>query len=275
MTEPEVSIICTIRDGAAVVDRMINSVLNQTFESFELLIVDDGSEDDTWDRVRVRQMLDDRITLLPGSARGRGAALHQALTATRAALVANIDADDEWHPDFLRYMTASIQQHADYDLITCQPVIVIDMPPGESAVAQAEKWEDTVPPLRDVTAGLGRHNPICHSGCLFRRNKAGMVGGYDALRSSQLDYDLWVRMAVAGSRLAVLPMRLAFKHRHAQQAFERKNHLAYVLGSVRIQARAISAMRLPLWFYLYLPLRLAWAVLPFGLRSWGRRILGR
>lgn len=101
MNSPEFSVIIPVYNRQGTVARSVNSVLSQSFSDFELLVVDDASSDDSVDIVS--KIKDDRIKLLAlKTNRGPGGARNEALKVARGRLIAFLDSDDAYEPDFLQ-----------------------------------------------------------------------------------------------------------------------------------------------------------------------------
>ena len=96
---PRISVIIPLFNKAPFVGRALNSVTSQTFADFEVIVVDDGSMDDGAEVVE--QFDDSRIRLIRQQNAGPGAARNHGLANARGEMVAFLDADDEWLPEFL------------------------------------------------------------------------------------------------------------------------------------------------------------------------------
>lgn len=96
---PAVSVVIPLYNKGPYIARALNSVLAQTFQDFEVIVVDDGSTDEGAEIVRGFD--DPRIRLIQQENRGVSAARNRGIEAARAELVAFLDADDEWLPGFL------------------------------------------------------------------------------------------------------------------------------------------------------------------------------
>src|ERR1041385_3866377 len=100
MNSPKVSVIIPTYNHAEYLPEAIQSVLEQTYPDFELLIVNDGSTDHTGEVVQ--QFTDPRIHYLEQENRGATAARNTGICASSGELIALLDADDLWHPEKLQ-----------------------------------------------------------------------------------------------------------------------------------------------------------------------------
>ena len=101
LESPAVSVVMPTHNRARYVGEAIESVLAQSFRDWELLVVDDGSEDDTRSVV-ARFLVDPRIRYLHQSNRGAPAARNAGIRASRGSFIAYLDDDNVWYPDFLK-----------------------------------------------------------------------------------------------------------------------------------------------------------------------------
>ena len=111
-----VSVIMPLYQKAATVRRAIDSARAQTMTDFELLVVDDGSNDDGPDIVRQIGRTDARIRLIGRPNGGPGAAKNTGLHAAQGSLITFLDADDEWRPDFLERGVLALESHPECDV---------------------------------------------------------------------------------------------------------------------------------------------------------------
>jgi teichuronic acid biosynthesis glycosyltransferase TuaG len=265
---PLIHVYMTVRNGRDWVVPAIRSVMRQSFGDWQLIVVDDGSSDGTGERVIELAREDARITYISTSGIGRGQALNLALSKCTAALVANLDADDMAHPERLRIQIEMARLHPEYSLFCTDTVTFVN--------GSAPGWaEHRVPPLevQEVTAQLAYGNPVNHSSVLARHEALLAVNGYDERRPSQFDYDLWVRMAGAGFRLARIKVPLTGKRVHGGQHFGSGGHFFYILRSLRIQLGAIMLLRAGVKAWLYLAARFFWAMLPRRVRMRARALI--
>ncbi len=259
--KPLVSVYMTVRNGSRWLREAIESIQIQTLQEWELIVVDDGSTDDS---LRIAQELassDKRITVVPTGGVGRATALNTALSLCRTEFVANLDADDLAHPKRLEIQYTLAEKYPEYSLI-CSDCIIIK----ESNATQWESLECTTVGLMDITKKLAYYNPVNHSSVFMRRKVLLQVGGYSTKLNMNVDYELWVRLAAAGNKLARINMPLVAKRWHDEQSFENKRHLAYVLSSLRVQAQAIRLLKPGPLAWIFIGGRLFWGLMPRFIR---------
>jgi Glycosyl transferase family 2 len=136
-----VSVIIPVFNKAAYITRALDSIANQTFEDFEVIVVDDGSTDDS--RARARAHADSRIRVVGQANAGPGAARNRGIAEARGELLAFLDADDEWFPE---YLAAGIRTFDDQGEIAAATCGYIEFPRGTSTEAMWRK--------RGIVAGV-------------------------------------------------------------------------------------------------------------------------
>ena len=112
---PQVSVIMPVYNAERYIEETLEGVFAQTFQDFELIVVNDGSTDGTEQRLAKYR---DRITYLVQERRGPSAARNRALQIVRGSLIAFLDADDLWLPTKLEKQVAFAQSHPEYGIIT-------------------------------------------------------------------------------------------------------------------------------------------------------------
>lgn len=126
---PAISVVLPVHNRADVLARAIRSVLDQRLTDFELVVVDDGSTDDS--AAVARSFHDDRIKLIElGSNRGGNAARNAGVRAARAPLIAFLDSDDTYLPEKLDSVAAQFERRPELDLLVDSFVKV--QPPGSA-----------------------------------------------------------------------------------------------------------------------------------------------
>jgi len=269
MALADVSVICTAKNAASTIGNTIRSMLAQDLPSWEMIIVDDGSTDDTASVVSSFARADRRIKFVTTDGLGRGRALNRALASAEAELVANIDADDQSHPHRLRLQLKAWKQHPQYDLMFSEWVRT----DGRSMLDWPQVEADQTMVVTDVTRSLVMYNPVCHSSALMRKAAIVGLGGYSEELRFVVDYDLWVRCAATGLRLGRLHLPLVAKSIHPGQSYLHSSRLRYLLAGIQVQVRAMQALGVQKNEIPLIALRYLWMILPLRLRL-GLRDLG-
>lgn len=262
----------TVRNAEPTLPATLQSVAEQRNVSWELVVVDDGSTDGSLALLRqfAARHRPEAVKIVNTEGVGRGAALNLAWRACGSELIANIDADDLFHPDKLAVQRRLMQQQPGIVLLTTDTVYIGagDRPAWQLASpldGAANAPPDSVP-FAEITAQLGRYNPVNHSSVMLRRTLLEALNGYDAGRTRQLDYELWVRAVEHGYPLHQLNLPFAAKRLHHGQAFEARISAVYILSSYVLQKRAIRALRLPLHYHLLALIRVLYRLTPTPVR---------
>ena len=189
---PAVSVITPAYNAAAFIAETIDSVRAQTFDDWELLIVDDGSADATNELIAGYQERDGRIRLLQQANAGPAAARNHGMRAARGAFFAFLDSDDTWEPTYLERQLAVFREHPDTHLVTG----VARYRGGARDGKPMRRFVEGYPlvSLRDMIAD----DTAVFIMTLFRREVFDTVGGLDESKWRSEDYDFWLRAGVAG-----------------------------------------------------------------------------
>ena len=263
MSEPAVSVLMAVRDGAPWVAEAVASVLGQTAGDLELIVIDDGSTDATPELLA--GVRDARLRVDRRSATGLTPSLNRALALARAPLVARLDADDLALPERLACQRAYLAAHPDVGLLG-GGVREQDADGREVAVR--------VPPAADaqLRAALIRRNPFVHSAVMVRRALVEQVGGYDESVPVAQDYDLWMRLARV-TRLASLSEVVVVRRLLPGRVSSVRDG-ARLRAEARIRWRAVRAGGYPWWCAVYALRSAAALALPLPLRRRVRHALG-
>jgi glycosyltransferase involved in cell wall biosynthesis/2-polyprenyl-3-methyl-5-hydroxy-6-metoxy-1,4-benzoquinol methylase len=190
---PKVSVIMPAYNVAAYLEAAVRSVIRQTFTDFEVVIVDDGSTDET---AKVASALQkrwpDRIRIIRQENRGLGAARNAALRAARGALFALLDSDDVWEPEFLTAQVATLDARPDIDIVTGNARYLGGPDHGRSARPHPDDR-----PQPTLGAILSDEEAVFIMS-VFRRRVFESIGGFNEQLRTNEDYDYWLRAAHAG-----------------------------------------------------------------------------
>jgi glycosyltransferase involved in cell wall biosynthesis len=188
---PLVSVVTIFLDAVRFLDEAVASVFAQTYERWELLLVDDGSTDGSSDIARAwAARHPDRVRYLEHPAHanlGMSASRNLGIRHGRGELVALLDSDDVWEPDKLARQVRWLDAHPDAELVYGRPVYWYSWT-GDPADAARDRWPSlpvpagtvTRPPeLALVSHPLGSGSAPCPSDLCFRRKLADRVGGFE------------------------------------------------------------------------------------------------
>ncbi len=252
---PLVSVLTTVFNGVGTLPATVESILNQSLQDLEYIIVDDGSTDATADWLA--QLQDPRVKVVRIQHAGRGVALNVGLEQATSELIAILDADDIAAPGRLA-IQENLMGQQDYTVLACQCTTTVSALPKE--------LETTVLPRTVDPREFIKNNAICHSGAMIRRAALQDVGNYDADRTELYDYDLWLRLAAQGYGIGLLDMPLVFKRLHKGQNFERKRRLNYLCSAYRCKQRALKLFPHTPFDRLYPIATFVYGLLPISIR---------
>lgn len=196
---PIVSVVIPAYNSAPFIGETLDSVFNQSFTAFEVIIVNDGSPD-TIDLERVLEPYMTRICYIKQKNLGAAAARNEGLRAANGELIAFLDSDDLWLPEYLDQQLKFLREQ-ECDLVCADALVFGDAP--DAGGTYMENLMATAPPtgtvsFLDLVSG---ERSLITSGVITRRDLIFKVGLFDeALRNAQ-DFDLWLRLAHAGARL--------------------------------------------------------------------------
>jgi len=210
---PRVSVVMAVHNGLPFLRQAVESILHQTLGDLEFVIVDDGSQDGTWEALQRWAATDSRIRLLRNQRNlGVAEARNRGIAAASADYLACQDADDESHPRRLELQADFLDAHPEVGLLAAFPELV-----DERGVPLAS---DAYPRLVDndrLQAQLLESNCLCAGSVAFRAGVLRLVGGYDQTLAPSEDYDLWLRMAEV-THIACLPDALYRYRQHDSSA---------------------------------------------------------
>jgi glycosyltransferase involved in cell wall biosynthesis len=184
---PAISVIIATRNYGQYLADAIASVLAQTFSDFELLIIDDGSTDDTAEVVRPF-LRDSRVRYIPSNALGLSRAKNLSWQLARANLLAFLDADDSWLPAKLAKQLDLFRRNPQLGVVCTRRELM--SPEGRPLPTRQQPL-----PRGNIFRSLLRQNLLCFSSVMIDRRVMEYVGGFDKGIDLAVDYDLWLRAA--------------------------------------------------------------------------------
>lgn len=234
MTKAVCSIIIPAYNHGKHLERSVGCALRQTYPDIEIIVVDDGSTDDT--PIVIRQY-EGRVRYIRTENRGPGPAKNIGITESTGKYLQFLDADDSIAPEKIETHVNILEDDDGLDLVYCDcPMTQPDGTTLENVSLPINEHD----PLRLLVV----HNPIpTHAACV-RRRAVVEAGMFDETREIQEDWDLWIRLALGGCRFRYVPGHLAHYHRGAhgvtsnnQLMFQRtKNLMEKFAGNAKIKS---------------------------------------
>ncbi len=183
---PRVSVIIPTFNRGRVLEEAVDSVLAQSLANFELIVVDDGSTDDTRQRL---QRYGQRLTCVRQSNRGVSAARNAGVERSTGELIALLDSDDLWHPTKLARQVAFFDDHPDAQICQTEEVWIR----RGKRVNPKKRHRKPSGWIFEPSLALCLVSP---SAVMMRRGLLEAMGGFDESLPACEDYDLWLRVSL-------------------------------------------------------------------------------
>ncbi len=211
---PAVSVLLPVRDGGGFIGEALSSLTEQTLDEFEVIVVDDGSRDDTAEVVAARAAADARIRLVRQERTGIVSALEAARGLARAPFLARMDADDVALPRRLECQVARLERGdveacgGQVEFFPCRSV--------RDGMRAYEAWLNTLTSPQRAARDAYIECPIAHPTMMVRRGALAAVGGWRT-RPWPEDYDLVLRLHRGGLRFCSVPVHVLRWREHEQR----------------------------------------------------------
>lgn len=209
-TGSAISVIMSVYNGAPHIHASVQSILQQNFTDFELLILNDGSTDSSSEILNALASGDSRIRLIERENRGLVASLNELIAAAKSPLLARMDSDDIAMPDRLGLQFAYLKANPQIGILGSN---THDL--DENGFLQRADEKYPLSP-QDARLSLRDGPPVCHPSVMMRTDIIRALGGYRAAFRHAEDYDLWLRASLV-TDISNLPQRLLLYRRSPQQ----------------------------------------------------------
>ena len=237
----KISVLMGIYNCEGTLREAIDSILNQTYENWELILCDDGSSDGTFAVAKEYQArFPDRIILLRNEEnRGLNFTLNRCFKASSGEWIARQDGDDISLPGRFEKEAAALLSHPELAIVSCDMVYFDN---------QGEWGRSDMPPFPQPEI-LVTATPHCHAPCMMRREAFLAVGGYteDKRLLRVEDRHLWLKMYHMGYRGMNLKEPL-YRMRDGREAASRRK-FRYRLNEAYVSFLAVKAFSFPVWKY--------------------------
>lgn len=203
---PLVSVIIAAYNSEDTIAETIFSVLNQTFKDLEVIVIDDGSKDNTVELIK--EIKDSRVKVFPYENGGVAKARNRGITHANGEYITFLDHDDLWTPDKIEAQVCALQQSPDAGVAYSW---TINLYSEEKPI----RWTKLSPFYfeGDVYSQLLVYNFVCNgSNILARAEAIESVGGFDPAPISNEDWDFYIRLAAKWSFVVVPQYQIIYRH---------------------------------------------------------------
>lgn len=212
-TAPKISLIMSVYNGEAYLEEAIESVLNQTFRDFELIIINDCSTDGTSEILDSFADRDNRVKVYTNEVNLKlPSSLNKAITFAQGKYIARMDADDICLPDRLQKQYTFMENNPSVALSSCR-FMTLKNGIVSSGGCGGKCDNESLKALLLVT------NPILHPGIIAKADAIRSLG-YDKNFTCTEDMELWTRFVMAGYNIEILPEYLMIYRLHDKQITE-------------------------------------------------------
>lgn len=251
---PKVTVCIPTYNRSDYLQYAVGSVLAQTFSDFELIICDDGSRDDTPEIAKNWQELDSRVRYVRHEKNiGRSRNMRSGFDAATGEYFIKFDDDDALTPEFLAQTVRILDAHKEVDFV-CSDHWIINAKSERDEVAtdaNSEKWGKNRLAeglIADLERETFLHQSLQVGSTLFRRSCLTAVDYMRAEADGCEDYDLLVRLALAGYQGYFLPQRLMeYRFHGAQTSLKQDIHFlsakVYCIESYQFKDPNLEAAR--------------------------------
>ena len=192
-----ISVVIPLYNKERQIAETLRSVLQQNFQDFEIVVVNDGSTDGSV--AAAESVLDERIRIIHQDNAGVSAARNRGIEEARYGLIAFLDADDRWKPDYLQTQYELTQKYSECSVFACNyefvhadgsvhPTIIRKLPFEEENGILSNYFE----------VASCSHPPICSISIMVRRDAIQSIGGFPIGIKSGEDLLTWARLACRG-----------------------------------------------------------------------------
>src|SRR4028118_1289230 len=226
---PIFSVIIPVYNGEKTIQETIESVLNQTFTDFELIVINDGSQDSTLEIVE--RIQDSRLNVFSYPNAGQAASRNRGFSHASGEYISFIDADDLWTPDKLEAQLRALQDNP-------QAAVAYSWTKCIDESGQFSRRGSHISATGDVYGKLLLIDFIENgSNPLIRRQALIKVGSFDESLPAAEDWDMWLRLAACYEFVAVPSSQILY--RQSANSWS-ANVLKQGAGSLQVMERAFN-----------------------------------
>ena len=209
-------VMATFNDKLDYLEQSITSILQQTYKKFELIIVDDSTDEACKLFLQNVASKDVRIKLLQTTEKlGFVRSLNKGIETSKGRYIARMDSDDESYPNRLYKQVCWLENHLDVDILGGD----IDIMDDDGLISGRRKYLNK---YQDICRNAYFRNPIAHPTVMYRKDAIMQLNGYDEEFIMAEDYELWLRALKHGFVINNLPDTL-LKYRICNDYYRKRN----------------------------------------------------
>ena len=211
---PTISVVMAVYNAQPYLAKAVESIIGQTFQDFELIIIDDGSTDGSTEDLQRYAATNNRIRLFVRENRGLTKSLNEGLKLVRGQYVARHDADDFSAPDRFQIQVDFLNKNESVSVVGSYAALIDD---------NGKEIGILKPPCRsaDVKEGLRKGNCFCHGSIMAKTSDLIEVGGYREYFEFTQDFDLWLRISKKYNMFNI--DKILYYNRRSKKTISRKN----------------------------------------------------
>lgn len=241
---PMVSVVMSVYNEEQHVSQAMESILNQTFNDFEFIIVNDGSVDKTYEIIERYAEKDKRVRVINHEKReGQAKSLNDGIKIAKGKYIARMDADDISLPERLEKQVKFMGSHPEVGVLGTYYKEIDNSGKILPRKQNPSTWEQ-------IKKALFYYNPVCHPSVMMRKELILEVGGYDEKFSIGQDYDLFSRL-ISKTKIENLPEFLII-HRFPEEIFDSWKSKRGIIAAIRIKLGLIRRKIYPLYYMIFL-----------------------
>ncbi len=238
----QVTVLISVHNGAATLEKCLQSICTQTFKNIAIVFVDDCSTDET---VQIAENMKAAFPHIPFTILrneknlGLTRSLNKGLAAITSPYTARIDADDWWHPEKIQKQLNFFETHPDHGVVGCNYINYSQLSPRKIYLPEQDAL---------IRRSIIKRNPFAHSCVMFDTKLIKDVGGYDESIPYAQDYELWLR-CMPNTKFHNLQEILCY--RSLGQGISARKQKQQMWQGIQIQSKYIKKYHMPLYSYLY------------------------
>lgn len=261
----KVSVIIPTYNAIETITRAVQSVLYQTYQNFEIILVDDQSKDGTYDLLRTLEKNDSRIHVYQNEKNSKSAyTRNHAIQKSIGEYIMQLDDDDYCDKERMEKQVNFLKQNSEIDFVGSNCYLF-----DEQGV-----YGNTESPRRPGKEDLLNTSPFMNPSVMFRRESLEKVGGYRASKETTRgqDYDLYLRMYSVGLQGYNIQENLVFYYKDSQSF--RKSSFSYRIGEAKFRCRNFRKLGLFPKALPYVVKPIAAALIPNRMLVWRHKKRG-